>query len=75
MQRSLLNLSSNWLYMAISSELVKVTLKKIQNDKLKAKLLEFGFCFRVLDKSARFFLVKSRVLVSSEYKICYTTIN
>jgi hypothetical protein len=24
----LLNLSSNWLYMAISSELVKVTLKK-----------------------------------------------
>ncbi|SHN93029.1 ATP-dependent 23S rRNA helicase DbpA [bacterium endosymbiont of Bathymodiolus sp. 5 South] len=37
MQRSLLNLSSNWLYMAISSELVKVTLKKIQNDKLKGK--------------------------------------
>ncbi|SHA02625.1 ATP-dependent 23S rRNA helicase DbpA [Bathymodiolus thermophilus thioautotrophic gill symbiont] len=32
-----INVGSNWSYVAVSSELVKTALKKIQNDKLKGK--------------------------------------
>ena len=32
-----INVSSNWSYVAVSSELVKVALKKISNDKLKGR--------------------------------------
>jgi hypothetical protein len=41
----LLNLSSNWLYMAISSELVKVTLKKFKTTNSKVKLFRVRILF------------------------------